>query len=88
MSSRGGADDRDEMLRRVVGRAAGFHCWIVAVWYRNGRSVLGFGLRERDIARSVCGHSDIDRSILGKLVGNRFVIVILESLSSWTKSPH
>jgi hypothetical protein len=59
---------------------------MVVVWYRNGRSVLGFDPRERDIARSVCGHSDIDRSTLGKLVGSRFRIAILEFVELDKKS--
>jgi hypothetical protein len=63
MSCRGCAGDRDEMLRRVLGRAAG--CWMVAVWYRNGRS----DPRERDIARIVCEHSDIDKVTLWKVLG-------------------
>jgi hypothetical protein len=38
--------------------AAGFHCWIVGVWYRNGRSVLFAGTRDR--ARIVFEHADMD----------------------------
>jgi hypothetical protein len=49
----------------VFGRVTGFHCWMVAVWYRNGRSVLDCETRERDIARNVCEHSDIDNSSRG-----------------------
>jgi hypothetical protein len=52
--------DRDDMLQRACGRVAGFQCWMVAVWYRNGSSVLG---RERDIARIEGEHSDMDRNI-------------------------
>src|SRR5690349_13668172 len=48
------------MLRRAMCWAAGFHCWIVGVWYRNGRSVLFAGTRDRDRARIVFEHADMD----------------------------
>jgi len=36
------------------------HCWIVGVWYRNGRSVLLGETRERDNARTELEHIDMD----------------------------
>jgi hypothetical protein len=42
-----------------MGRVAGFHFWIVAVWYRNGSSVLG-GTKGRENARIVLEHIDMD----------------------------
>jgi hypothetical protein len=33
---------------------------MVTVWYKNGKSVLDGGTRERDNARNVFEHSDID----------------------------
>ena len=50
------------MLRRATCWAAGLHCWMVGVWYRNGRSVLFAGTRDRDSdrARIVLEHADMD----------------------------
>ena len=50
--------DREVILRRRLG----LHCWIVVVWYRNGRSVLDWEMRERDNARVVHEHIDIDKN--------------------------
>lgn len=52
--------DRECMLRRAIGRVADCHCWIVGVWYRNGRSVLLGETRERDNARTELEHIDMD----------------------------
>jgi hypothetical protein len=51
------------MLRCAMGWAAGFHCWMVAVWYKNGRSVLCVGVRDRESARRVFEHADIDGKV-------------------------
>lgn len=48
------------ILRRATGRVADCHCWIVGVWYRNGRSVLLGETRERDNARTELEHIDMD----------------------------
>ena len=54
--------ERDRNVRCMAGRgAAVVGCWIVVVWYKNGRSVLDVGARGREHARSVVEQIDIDK---------------------------
>jgi hypothetical protein len=55
-------------LRRAD-RGAGVRCWMVAVWYRNGNSVLDCETREHESARIVFEHSDMDRKPLMRISG-------------------